>query len=403
MPAQFPRFTQSNYLNVMHKEFWNQTTTQWFSIRELFATLQAPFSKTYGDLDARKLSEFLQHDKPEDMTYFNGEYKPTHELITAMKLVCPTVWCCDYFLRNEWHWTHTGVDIILPKGTPIISFTDWVVVRTKTWDGISKNEWNCIAIKAPDGYVIWYEHLDRIDVWVWEKIKQWDQIGTCWTTWNSTQYHLHLQVDKWFAPFHPYWSTNLEEIKKYTIDPLSYIRAQNPWTLYQDSPSWEAYTQAIRTLTKWRIIKWFNRRIFPENSLKRYEAALMIDRALRLYSMYNDRLKINITSVPYNDVDRADLELLETLDRLQTYWIMKWHNYDFYPDKDLKWEELLALLWRIFYWLEDTSTKKWYEAYLMGFIDKDIIDETRWYIWKSIPRKEVFLLLATLLVKEKVL
>jgi len=222
-----------------------------------------------------------------------------------------------------------------------------------------------------------YEHLERIDVNVWDRVKQWDQIGTCWSTWNSTQYHLHLQVDKWFAPFHPYRSQDIEDIRKYTIDPLPYLRSQNPGQLYLDMPNELHYEKAIRTLTKSLIIKWYNRHIAPDQTLQRYEAALMIDRTLRLYSLYDNRSIVTEISSPYTDVDVSDPELLSALDRLQSYGIMKWHKDSLYPNKELQWEELLALLWRIFYWLSDTNTAKRYDNYLIAFIEKEIITDNR--------------------------
>jgi hypothetical protein len=320
-----------------------------------------------------------------------------------LKLLCPTLRCCDYFLWNVWHGNHTWIDIILPQNTPIISFTEGEVIRIKTRDGVSKNEGNCVAIKSTDGYVVWYEHLERIDVSIWQQITQWEVIGLCGTTGNSTQYHLHLQVDKGFAPFHPYRSRDIDEIQKYTIDPLPYLRARSPISLYKDTPSENIYHDAIMTLTKWLIIKWFDRHIYPENRLQRYQAALIIDRALRLYSLYDGREITTPTYTPYTDNNLWDSELDTTLIQLQKYGIMKWSNTSFEPTKDLKWEQLLALLWRIFYWLSDNGEGKRYDGYVEYFTDTWIIDSNRWYIEKSIPRKEVFLLFAKILKLEGVL
>lgn len=157
------------------------------------------------------------------------------------------------------------------------------------------------------------------------------------------------------------------------------------------------------TLTKWLIIKGFDRHIYPENMLQRYQAALIIDRALSLYSIYDGREVFAPTYNPYSDTTLWDDELDTTLIRLQKYGIMKGSNTSFEPTKDLKGEQLLALLWRIFYWLNDNEEGKWYDWYVEYFTNIWIIDSNRWYIEKSIPRKDVFLLFAKVLEREGVL
>lgn len=403
MPSKVPLFTINNYVPLMDVEFSSSQTIQRFSVWEALATLQVPFTTTYEDLDVRNLWTFLVDESPTGSTYFGGRDTPTIDVLVAMKLLCPTLRCCDYFSWNVWHGTHTGIDIILPQNTPIISFTDGEVVRIKTRDGVSKNEWNCVAVKSTDGYVVWYEHLERIDVSIGQKVTQWDIIGLCGTTGNSTQYHLHLQVDKWFAPFHPYRSRDINDIQRYTIDPLPYLRAWSPVSLYRDIPNTPKYHDAIMTLTKGLIVKGYNRHIYPDNLLQRYHAALIIDRALRLYSLYDWREIITPEYVPYSDNTLWDTELDEALVRLQKYWIMKWSGTKFEPTRDLKWEQLLALLWRILYWLSDSEEGKRYDGYVEHFTDIWIIGSSRWYITKSIPRKEVFLIMNDVFTREGVL
>jgi hypothetical protein len=55
MSSQVPLFTMNNYVSIMDIEFTSPGTVKWFSVWEALATLQAPFSITYADLDARNL------------------------------------------------------------------------------------------------------------------------------------------------------------------------------------------------------------------------------------------------------------------------------------------------------------------------------------------------------------
>lgn len=68
-----------------------------------------------------------------------------------------------------------------------------------------------------------------------------------------------------------------------------------------------------------------------------------------------------------------------------------------YPHQDLKGEELLALLGRIFFNLQDSEQGDWRQTYLDVFVTELLIASQRGYIRQSIPRKEVFVLLWKLL------
>lgn len=403
MPNLAPRFTMTNYTPLMDVEFDGSQMSHWFAVWEFFATMQHPFTTEYADVDVRKLTEFLQSHTPQGSRLFAGQDITKKDLLIACKLLSPTLRCCDYFFWNVGEGTHTGVDIMLPHRTPILSFTDGEVIRTKQWDGTTLNEGNCVVIKSTDGYVVGYEHLETIDVSVGQQITQGDQIGTCGTTGNSTQYHLHVQVDKWFAPFHPYRSQDLAQIKQYTIDPLPYFRARAPQSPFIDLPNETVYKNAIAVLRKAHVIKGFDRQVFPNNTIKRYEAALMIDRTMRLYSMYDGLPVVIQHYTGYNDNDLWDAELDEALVRLQKYGIMKGHSGNFYPKKQLLGEELLALLGRIFYDLSDNVTGHRWQNYLTTFIDEGIVAADRSYIGKAAPRKEVFLLFSIVLQRKGVI
>jgi hypothetical protein len=72
---------------------------------------------------------------------------------------------------------------------------------------------------------------------------------------------------------------------------------------------------------------------------------------------------------------------------------MKWNGSHIYPYENLKWEELLALLWRVFYNTKDSTWSKRRQSYVDVFVQELIITSSWWYIRKAIPRKEVAVLL----------
>lgn len=162
---------------------------------------------------------------------------------------------CTYFFWDVTQGTHTGLDILAPQGTPITSYTAGTVVRVKQWDGTTNNEGNCVVVKAPNGYYVGYEHLDTIAVAVGNTVSQGTVLGTCGKTGNASQYHLHLQVDKPDAPFHPYRSANKTDIARWTVDPLACLRARAPQAPFTDLP-YDQWTQdAFIALKKASILQ----------------------------------------------------------------------------------------------------------------------------------------------------
>ena len=88
-------------------------------------------------------------------------------------------------------------------------------------------------------------HLSERSVETWEKVKEWDAIWKTWNTWMSFWEHLHFQIDKDTAPFHPFWPYTgseaqeagvsfiewvniwlwMEDAKKHTVNPCVYLDA----------------------------------------------------------------------------------------------------------------------------------------------------------------------------------
>ena len=144
------------------------------------------------------------------------------EFMISAKLLYMTGWACKYGLWKHGTWSHHGIDLILPKGTPIESFSKGTVYKVL----LNHKDWgNCVIVKSDDLFFC-YAHLDTVKVKE-EDIVKFDQvIWTCWSTWNSTTYHLHFQIDTSKAEFHPYWSKsdNMEEIELYCIDDWDWLR-----------------------------------------------------------------------------------------------------------------------------------------------------------------------------------
>lgn len=96
-------------------------------------------------------------------------------------------------VRGDGTRTHEGQDIFAPKGTPIVSPTEAVVIRTG--DGTSSGKY--VYTANPGGETFRYMHLESIaPLKTGDRLKPGDIIGTVGDTGNAPDgvYHLHLEI-----------------------------------------------------------------------------------------------------------------------------------------------------------------------------------------------------------------
>lgn len=85
---------------------------------------------------------------------------------------------------------HRGVDIALPRNTPLEALTDGEVIAAKFHTGSG----NYISIKDANGNVFTYKHLQSLEVKEGDKVRRGQLIGKSGSTGASTGPHLHLEV-----------------------------------------------------------------------------------------------------------------------------------------------------------------------------------------------------------------
>lgn len=153
--------------------------------------------------------------------------------------------------------SHVGVDIRVPVGTPVRAVMNGIVERVD----IAGNGGLGIMVmlrhpNVPDPsdpkktttlYSI-YGHLNSALVTVGMTVSKGEQIGYSGKTGFATGPHLHFQMDRAEAPWHPFWpftgeeqrkarltfvaavdqGLNQAEGKKFTIQPMLYVQANYP-------------------------------------------------------------------------------------------------------------------------------------------------------------------------------
>jgi len=95
---------------------------------------------------------------------------------------------------------HEGIDIAMPKGSPIVAIADGVVSRTvderkPKRDG-GHNYGIHVRIKHAEGYESIYAHLDSRRVNEGDSVTGGQQIGSADSTGNSTGHHLHISIKR---------------------------------------------------------------------------------------------------------------------------------------------------------------------------------------------------------------
>ncbi len=127
--------------------------------------------------------------------------------------------------------SHTGLDIKVPVGTPVLSIANGMVYKIASLQtGFGKHI--VIAhVNIPDPenegkkttIFSAYAHLSSIIVKEGQDVKKGEIIGKSGDSGMTTAYHLHFQIDQADAPFHPYWPFNWSDVKSAGLN--SYFEA----------------------------------------------------------------------------------------------------------------------------------------------------------------------------------
>jgi murein DD-endopeptidase MepM/ murein hydrolase activator NlpD len=184
----------------------------------------------------------------------------------------------SYETGAEGDGSHIGVDIRVPQGTPILSIANGIVEQVREdKSGFGK----LIVIRHPHSpnpddpqyetvlHSV-YAHLSSQLVSEGDIVKKGQQIGLSGKTGFATGPHLHFQVDRDDAPWHPYWAFSYTEASaagmntaqaidaglhkergyEYSVNPMLYVQANYPAAKYKDTGTIAKKTQPEKGGTK---------------------------------------------------------------------------------------------------------------------------------------------------------
>lgn len=97
---------------------------------------------------------------------------------------------------NPFHkglYEHLGVDLAMPRGTPVVAAAEGKVAQLKRSD-LQAGYGNYVEIDHGNGMVTRYAHLDGIEVKFGAKVQKGEQIGTIGNSGGSIAPHLHYEI-----------------------------------------------------------------------------------------------------------------------------------------------------------------------------------------------------------------
>jgi len=121
---------------------------------------------------------------------------PSHSIPSIWPVMCEQTHVTNRFgdavaSPNGGTHPHRGVDIAVPKGTPVIATADgWVVYADYNKNGYGR----LVRVAHGAGIETWYAHLNSLDVKTGTRVKQGQQIGRVGKSGRATGFHVHYEV-----------------------------------------------------------------------------------------------------------------------------------------------------------------------------------------------------------------
>ena len=374
-------------------------------------------------------------------------YNPTNLAATAN--IYTTMYLGNYMPwdYDEWVGSHPWVDIV-PQTIHdnLYACLSWIVHFA--WTNASNG--NYIVLKhiwVPDPsdfnktttLYSCHLHLSELNVKTWDNVSEWDIIGKCGNTGNSTWEHLHFQIDTDKALFHPYWPFTwkesqeswlgffeavnkwlwIENARKYTINPLVYLDkvSSNKWVSptpvihFTPAPVFENKSKyfndvldnidEIDYLYEAWVTKGYSDWTFrPESNITRAEILIMV------YKF--KKLEPTGSWVNFPDVLNTDFAY-PYISSASSAWFIKWYSDGtFRPNNPVTRAEAIAIALNIIVWkgnisapsdsdFQDVSNTDWYCKYTNYISQNWLLDViSKFYPNDNMKRKDLAVMLYNL-------
>ncbi|MFE3181009.1 M23 family metallopeptidase [Streptomyces violascens] len=137
------------------------------------------------DAEFEEALALAEAELPDDTPRFGPPTKGAPPLRRSYRVTEP------YGVRGNWAGGHhTGVDLAVPRGTPVYAVGGGTVVLAAR----SGSYGNAVTVRMPDGHYAVYAHLHRIRTRKGAPIPTGARIGDSGSTGRTTGPHLHLEI-----------------------------------------------------------------------------------------------------------------------------------------------------------------------------------------------------------------
>jgi hypothetical protein len=302
----------------------------------------------------------------------------------------PYMWSYT-FNYKEYDGSHLWVDIRAPIWTPILSIANGVVVKAVEADATG-NKYVVIRhdnvpyegkkVSLYSGYL----HLSQITATEGTRIRKWEMLGRVGITGITTTPHLHFQIDRAEAPFHPYWpftssdsrsaglwffeSVNRglwkEKALQYTIHPMNFINNYlGGYSLWNDSGK----TGDIQNQAQWEAIRQAEsiQQVVVSEILG--EEALFREREIMIWSYFSESKNV-CQNKRFSDISEKTSFWKSLYNLVDTYCLFQ-QDWTFQPKDSITLREAVINIMK-FYKIE-------WASWTSHFLDLWISDELQWY------------------------
>ena len=214
--------------------------------------------------------------------------------------------------HSEGSGSHPGVDIRVPVGTPVLSIANGIVEEVKYDNGFGK----LVVVRHPDvpdpdnptkttTLYSSYAHLDAVFVQEGMVVSKGEQIALSGQTGFASGPHLHFQIDREEAPWHPFWPFNTAEQHglslveavnagvnknrgfKYTISPMFYVQGN-----YDAVPSTLVVQQNPVDLLKTSVAERRQSRLQKQQTITNVAVQTAVSSASSISSLSNEPIVV---------------------------------------------------------------------------------------------------------------
>jgi hypothetical protein len=214
-------FFQASIINQLPKTEFTGTVSPVEKVPNFVALTEAERKYTFDQIPKSKLIDLPDYNIASFQRGASGYQAPAKDRNAYIAYPVPNLG--NYMLDgSENSGSHPGIDIKLPIGTPIRAIASGVVYKAESQPTGFGNFVALAHVGIPDPsnpaqkttLVSSYSHLSQILVREGDIVKKGDIIGKSGNTGMATAPHLHFQIDRDDAPFHPYWPFSWNDVKK---------------------------------------------------------------------------------------------------------------------------------------------------------------------------------------------